>query len=133
MTLQVVSAATKAVAAEKDPWRKLSVGVSAVLSASSAPEVKLAFLEAPMVLGLDTWRAIELKHTAPLLTEVLESLIASKQLTAAQAPLVGRLLRGVMVEAAMAIAESENARKAQEHLSAMVNAMIMSLKEARRR
>ena len=133
VTSQMVSAAASAVTAEKDPWKKLSAGVSAVLSASSAPEVKLAFLEAPMVLGLDTWRAIELKHTAPLLTEVLESLIASKQLSAAQAPLLGRLLRGVMVEAAMAIAESTNAREAQGHLSSMVDAMIMSLKSARRR
>lgn len=133
VTSRMVSAAASAVTAETDPWRKLSAGVSAVLSASRAPEVKLAFLEAPMVLGLDTWRAIELKHTAPLLTEVLESLIASKQLSPAQAPLVGRLLRGVMVEAAMAIAEAENAQNAQQQLSVMLDAMIMSLKAARQR
>src|SRR5581483_11123354 len=46
--VQFVASAKELAAAHTDPWKKLSAGIEAVLKASSAPEVKLAFLEAPL-------------------------------------------------------------------------------------
>jgi AcrR family transcriptional regulator len=121
---RLVAQASEKVASETDPWRKLEVGTAAILAASSGPHVRLAFLDAPVVLGLEAWRAIEQKATAPLLGSVLVHLVKSGALTKHRAELLGRVIRGAMLEAAMAIAESGRPEPARRELQGILKAMI---------
>src|SRR5581483_11041623 len=131
ITARLVANAAKAVAKEKSGWRQLVVGFSSVLASSAAPEVKLAFLAAPVVLGLDAWREVEAKHTAPLLLGVLQRMVESGELEAERMPLLARTLRGMMLEAAMAVAESKHPQATRKALNEMVETMVMSLAPTR--
>ncbi|HEU5218531.1 MAG TPA: helix-turn-helix domain-containing protein [Gemmatimonadales bacterium] len=124
ITRRFALAARDASRAERDPWRRLLAGIERALDASAAPEVKLAFLEAPVVLGLDAWREIELRETAPVFAEAFQVLVASGELSAPRAELLGRLLRGMVVEAAMAVAEAEDPDAAKRELRGMVRQTI---------
>ena len=121
---RLVAQAAAQVAAESDPWRQLEVGAAAILAASSGPGVRLAFLDAPVVLGLEAWRKIEQEATAPLLGSVLGRLVESGALGRQRAELLGRVIRGAMLEAAMAVAESGQPEPARRELEGILKAMI---------
>jgi len=129
ITKDLVSAAAQRVGQERDPWKKLCAGIDAVLESSGTPNVKLAFLEAPVVLGLDRWRQLEQRHTAVLLTSVLEGLVKTGELTVERAQLLGNTLRGLMLEAAMTVAEAKHPARARRQLSAMIQTMVTSLRQ----
>lgn len=118
---------------ERDPWRQLEVGMQAILAASSGPRVRLAFIEAPVALGLEKWRAIEQAATAPLLGAALSRLVSSRQLTPHRAQLVGRVLRGAMLEAAMAVAESPRPAPVRKELLGLLAAMLAAFRREARR
>lgn len=124
ITRRFALAARDASRGEDDPWRRLLSAVDHALDASAGPEMKLAFLEAPVVLGLETWRQLELKETGPVFAETLQALVASGEVSAPRAELLGRLLRGMMVEAAMAVAEAEDATATRRELRGMMRQTI---------
>ncbi len=123
---RLVAEAGAAVEAEADPWRQLEVGAAAILAASTAPGVRLAFLDAPVVLGLEKWRAIEQEATAPLLGAVLARLVKSGALSRQRAELLARVIRGAVLEAAMAVAESGKPQAARRELEGILSSMIGS-------
>ncbi|MBL8953084.1 MAG: TetR/AcrR family transcriptional regulator [Myxococcaceae bacterium] len=121
---RLVSTAAAAVAAEKDPWRQLEAGMTAILAGASGPQVRLAFIDAPVVLGLEAWREIEQEATAPLLGSVLMRLAESGALPPQRALLLGRVIRGAMLEAAMAVAESGKPELARVELEGILKTMF---------
>jgi len=125
---RLVEQAGAAVAAETDPWKQLEAGAAAILEASSAPHVRLAFLDAPVVIGLEAWRAIEQEATAPLLGSVLLRLVKARALSPQRAELLGRVIRGAMLEAAMAIAEAGKPEPARRELQGILKTMIGSFR-----
>ncbi|MFT3837254.1 MAG: TetR/AcrR family transcriptional regulator [Myxococcaceae bacterium] len=127
ITEELVAKAQSKLSAHADPWLRLCAGIDAVLEASGTPKVKLAFIEAPAVLGLDKWRRIEQQKTAPLLQASLEGLVRSGALTVERATLLAPTLRGMIVEAAMAVAESKTPEKVRPELSKMIQTMVLSL------
>ena len=127
VTARLVADAAATADRHQDPWDRLCAGIDAVLAASSTAEVKIAFLEAPVVLGLSAWRKLEEQHTAPLLIRSIGDLVAAKKLAPDRAQALGVTLRGMLVEAAMAIAEAKDPEPVRLQLGAMIRTMVMSL------
>lgn len=128
---QLVESIHLAVPREADPWTRLMAGIEAMLELSAVPEVKLAFHEAPAVLGRDEWRELETRHTAPVLSRNLEALVASGAIPAERMLLFGRLLRGMLVEAALAVADSADPKATRAELSGMIRTMIDAVVKGR--
>jgi AcrR family transcriptional regulator len=127
VTRRMVAGAMEAVNAEPDPWRKLWRGIEAILVWSTVPEVKLVFLEAPLVVGIAEWRALENANTSPLLYSVLGDLVAKGAMRPERAQLVGRLVRAAVIEAAMAVAEAKDPDAVREQAGGMLQGLLQRL------
>ncbi len=106
--LRDVAAQVEAAAnAEADAWRQLVAGSHAFLRAAVDPHMQqIALIDAPAVLGWDTWREIDATHAQQMLLDVLQNLQESGQIAVASPAAATALLSGAMNEAALWIARS---------------------------
>lgn len=108
VVLRDIAAQVEAAAAtESDPWPRLRAGCHAFLRAAIDPRVqRIALIDAPAVLGWETWRELDAAHSQRLLTSAMEELSESGQLAPVSPAAATHLLSGAMNEAALWIARS---------------------------
>jgi AcrR family transcriptional regulator len=114
----------KAVSKYNDPWEQLLVGCKTFLTASMDADIQqIMLLDAPAVLGFETWREIDSQNSMRLLRESIEELVDKKVIQTPSAEAFTHLLSGAMNEAALWVARSANpkqtlieATKTLEHL-----------------
>jgi AcrR family transcriptional regulator len=114
----------KAVSKSKDPWEQLLVGCKTFLTASMDADIQqIMLLDAPAVLGFETWREIDSQNSMRLLQESIQELVKKKIIQTPSAEAFTHLLSGAMNEAALWVARSKNpkqtlveATKTLEHL-----------------
>lgn len=71
----MLEAIAAAVLVEPDPWAQLRGGLDAMLKYSLQPAVRrIAFIEAPRVLGVTQWREIEARYAYGAMRGMLEQL-----------------------------------------------------------
>ncbi|WP_285731336.1 TetR/AcrR family transcriptional regulator [Nocardiopsis sp. ATB16-24] len=121
---------TVALAAEAhdDPWRRLTTGCRAFLTAATAPDVRrIMLVDGPAVLGWSTWRAQDEAASARRLTEVLVALVDTGVLTPRPVAPLAHLLSGAMNEAALWLADSDDPRDLEDVWAAL-SLMLESLR-----
>jgi AcrR family transcriptional regulator len=99
-----------------DAWEQLERGCRAFLDASVAPAVRrLLLVEAPAVLGWETWRAQDADASGRLLLDALRAVAAGDALAPVPLEATAALLSGAMNEAALwAAAQADPVAAADE-------------------
>jgi len=126
-------AAVVEAAATGDPWQRLVSGSRAFLAATVDPRVRRVLLiEAPAVLGWETWRRHDAAQSGRLLEEALAELAAAGELRDVSISAAAALLNGAMNEATLWIASTPDPARALEEAWSAVLPMLESLRPAGR-
>ncbi len=113
-------------AAHPDPLTAVGQAFVALVDAGAVPDVhRILFLDAPRVLGIEAWRAVEMKYAYGVLSTVLGELMRSGVLTPRPVELVAPTLLAVLAEASRAIAAD---RAMHDAAQALVRAMLDALR-----
>jgi AcrR family transcriptional regulator len=92
-----------------DPWQALGVGCRAFLAASVRDDARqIMLIDAPAVLGWDTWRAEDANNSGELLLDVLTELDRTGVIDVPSVAACHSLLTGAMNEAALWIASTSD-------------------------
>ncbi len=112
-------------AADPDPWTALRQAFAVLVDAGAAPDIyRILFVDAPRIIGIEAWRAIEMKYAYGVLSAVLGELMAAGVVVARPIALVAPTLLAVLAEASRAIATDSAWREAaQSMVAAMLDAL----------
>jgi AcrR family transcriptional regulator len=116
-----------------DPWEAMVAGLEMFLDVCVEPEVqRIALLDAPSVLGWETWREIEGRYGLGLVSTALENLmdagIAERQPVE---PLAHALL-GTLYEAGLYVARAGDVAVARAEMGTVLRRMLDGLRVERR-
>ena len=115
----------QAVAGESDATRMLEIGCRAFLDACTEPEVRrIALIDAPSVVGWQTWREVDTRYGLGLLRGVLERAALQGVLDAERTDLLSHLLLGALSEAAMLIAHAGDDPQIREEVDQSLRWLI---------
>ena len=116
-------------AALDDPWEQLEIGSIAFIDAAIDPEImRILLIEAPAVLGWETWHRLDEEASFQSLTSLLAEMEASGEIASGSAAASGRLLSGAMNEAVMWIAAADDQLSARQEVTNVLRTMIRSLR-----
>jgi len=127
---EIMSSVVTAAAASgaSDPYQLLLAGIDGMIDAVSTPDVqRIAFIEAPSVLGASAWREIENRYAYGLLHQSLEDLMAVGMICEVPAPILAPIVLGALSEAAGAIASSKDKTAAASAARAAIKHMLDGL------
>ena len=117
-----------AAAGARDPLAALTTGAEAFLDAVADPEVhRIALLEAPAVLGWDTWRAVGLKHGLGLTEAILRAAMDAGRITEQPTRPLAHVLLGALDEAALYVARAEDPAVARQEMRAALTGILRGL------
>jgi AcrR family transcriptional regulator len=109
----------------EDPFDRLAAALEATLDACTDREVaRIAFLDAPAVLGYEEWRAIVEESSLGLLTLMLAQAMEAGALRRAPADPLAHLVLGALNEAGMVIAAGAD----REPVGAALRALLDGLR-----
>jgi AcrR family transcriptional regulator len=124
--------ATEALA-RPDPWEAMLVGLELFLDVCLEPEVqRIALLDAPSVLGWETWREIESRYGLGLMRLGLQNLIDAG--LAERQPLdpLAHAMLGTLYEAGLYVARAEDVEAARDQMGSVLRRMLDGLRTDRR-
>lgn len=128
---ELMERAGAAAAGLRDPWEMLRAGIDVMLDACAAPDVhRITFRDAPNVLGLRQWRAIEERYAFGQLRGLLALLMERGELAGGSVELHARVLLAVLSEVAESIASAEDPAAARREGSALVERVLGALRKA---
>ena len=120
-----------AAAGVADPFDALTAGVDAFLDECAEPEVqRIALIEAPAVLGWETWREVGLRHGLGLTEAVLEAAIAAGRIAPQPVRPLAHVLIGALDEAALFIARAGDPAAARVAMRDVLLGMVRGLAPA---
>ena len=126
---ELMKRALEAAATESDPWQMLVVGVDVILDACAEPDIhRIAFREAPNVLGQTRWREIEERYAFGQLCGLLEALINAGTIAPGPVKLYARVLLAGISEIAESIAGAEDPEMARLEGRAVVARLLGALR-----
>lgn len=98
-----------AIAAEEvadGPWEAFEAGCRAFLEAAARDDVRqIMLVDAPAVLGWNTWRDLDAQHSGRLLRDALAALADAGLIAPASRSALAAMLSGAMNEAALWVTE----------------------------
>ncbi len=128
---------TAADSAQTDPWQGFLVGCQAFLDACLEPAIqRIVLLDAPSVLGWETWRRIDAEYGLGLVRQSLQAAIDARYIDPLPVEPLAHIILGALNEAALLIARAEDVRSARTEMGAVVDRLLKGLKTekfARRR
>jgi AcrR family transcriptional regulator len=128
MEAELSQQVAEAAMAEQRPEMELRVGAQAMLDACLDPAVqRIALLDAPSVLGWQTWREIEEQHGLGLLQAALEAAMEGGQVERRPAGPLAQVILGALMEAALAIARADDVAAARKEIGASIDRLIEGL------
>jgi len=120
--------ASAAASGASAPYQLLLAGIDGMIEAVSAPDVqRIAFVEAPSVLGASAWREIENRYAYGLMHKSLEDLIVAGVVRDIPAAILAPILLGALSEAASVIARSKDKTEAAGAARAAIRHMLDGL------
>jgi len=123
--------AAVAVARPKTPVDALRVAADAWIDIASEPEIRqLVLLDAPSVLGWAGFREISLRFGLGMTEQLLSAAIDAGQLRPQPVRPLATVMIGALDEAAMSIANAQDAAQEQEQIRAVVRDLIDGLTRA---
>lgn len=126
---EIVDAIAAALTPDMTPWQALEHGLDETLELCARPDVRrILFSDAPNVIGLREWRAIELRYGFGLMRQLLEQLEASGEIRTGSVDLTAQIMLGAVIEAVHAIAERSDTARATEEARATLLTFLNSLR-----
>ena len=120
--------AAAAAAEGADPWQRLRAGFDRLIDVCAAQDIqRIIFVEAPLVIGPEAWREIELRYAYGATRMVLEGLMAAGALRPYPVDLVARSLLALLGEAAAEVARARGDKQVRAQVADMVAAMLDAL------
>ena len=124
--LQRIAAAS---AGETDLWRRLVAGTTAMLGICAEPHIqRIAFIDAPNVIGAREWREIEKRYGFGVLQQSLHALQAGGVIRPCIVEILAPILLGATIEAATAIAEAADQPAALAEAQEIIFRLLDSLR-----
>jgi AcrR family transcriptional regulator len=112
----------------EDPWELMLTGVRAFLDACVDPAVmRIALLDAPVVLGWAEWREIDARYGLGLVSFGLQNAMDRGVLAPRPVRPLAHLLMGAMTEAALVIANAEDPAAARTEVEPPLLALLEGL------
>jgi AcrR family transcriptional regulator len=112
-----------------DAWEAHLAGLEMFLDACLEPEVqRIALLDAPSVLGWETWREIEARYWLGLIKLSLEGLIEAEVITEQPVEPLAQTILGALAEAGLYVARADDVPKARAETSAVVRRLLEGLR-----
>jgi AcrR family transcriptional regulator len=120
----------EAVSKTNDPWQQLLIGCKTFLSASMDADIQqIMLVDAPAVLGFETWREIDSQNSMRLLQENIRQLADKKTIQTPSVEAFTHLLSGAMNEAALWVARSGNPKKALVEATETLEHLLDSVRQ----
>src|SRR5437588_11737630 len=117
-----------AAASPKTPADALHAAADAWLDIASEPEVRqLVLLDAPSILGWAGFREISLRYGLGMTEQLLSTAIEAGQMRPQPVRTLATVMIGALDEAAMSIANAEDARQEKENVRAVIHDVITGL------
>lgn len=120
---------TAANSAQTDPWQGFLVGCQAFLDACLEPAVqRIVLLDAPSVLGWETWRRVDAEYGLGLVRHSLQAAIAARYIDPLPVEPLAHIILGALNEAALLIARADDVQSARTEIGAVVERLLQGLK-----
>jgi AcrR family transcriptional regulator len=128
---EVAARIEAAVSKTNDPWQQLLIGCKTFLSASMDADIQqIMLVDAPAVLGFETWRDIDSQNSMRLLQENIQELADKKIIQTSSVEAFTHLLSGAMNEAALWIARSPQPKKTLVEATKTLEHLLNSVRRA---
>ena len=126
---ELMARALEAAANEPDTWRMLVAGIDVMLDACAEPDIhRIAFREAPNVLGPARWREIEERYAFGQLCGLLATLVDAGEVAPGPVKLYARVLLAGISEIAESIAGAEEPEVTRDQGRDIVNRLLEALR-----
>ena len=117
-----------AAAGATDPLEALSAGAEAFLDACAEPDVqRIVLIEAPAVLGWDTWRAVGLKYGLGLTEAILRAAMEAGRIAEQPVRPLAHVLIGALDEAALYVARADDPAAARAQMRSVLRGIVDGL------
>lgn len=118
--------------AKTEPGEGLFIGCQAFLDACLEPAVqRIILLDAPAVLGWETWRRIDAEYGLGLVRKSLQAAIDAGYIDPLPVDPLAHILLSALTEAAMVIAGSDDVQATRAEVGAVVDRLLRGLQAAR--
>jgi AcrR family transcriptional regulator len=108
-----------------DPMESLRLGCLAFLDSAMDPSVgRIVLLDAPAVLGWQTWREMDAVHGLGLVSEALEHVMDAGLIDRQPVPPLAHLLLAAFNEAAMLVANADDPTTTRAQVGATVERLL---------
>jgi AcrR family transcriptional regulator len=125
---EIIAKVAAAAAAEPRPERHLEIGCQAFLDARRAPDARqIVLLDAPSVLGWETWHELDAKYGHALVATTLTSAMDAGYIERYPIQPLAHLILGALNEAALAIAKANDTNTARAEIGATITRLIKGL------
>jgi AcrR family transcriptional regulator len=122
---------TAVAGAQAAPWEGFVVGCRAFLDACLEPAVqRIILLDAPSVLGWETWRRIDAEYGLGLVRQSLRVAMDAGEVDPLPVDSLAHILLGALTEAAMVIARAGDVQSARAEVGAVVDRLLTGLRAA---
>ena len=130
LEVEIVTKVAHAAPPDGDVWDMVLTGVRAFLDACMEPAVqRVVLLDAPSVLGWETWRSIDEQYGYGIVRASIEASIAAGVIDPQPIDALGHMFLGALNEAALLIARASDPARAR----AEVEQTLLRLLEGLRR
>jgi AcrR family transcriptional regulator len=112
-----------------DPWDGLFVGCQAFLDACLEPTVqRIVLLDAPSVLGWETWRRIDAEYGVGLIRQSVQAAMDAGDIDRLPVDPLAHIVLGALNEAALLIARAEHRTAARAEAGVVVDRFLKGLR-----
>jgi AcrR family transcriptional regulator len=114
---------------ESGPWQQQLTATQAFLDCCLDPAVqRIALVDAPSVLGLETWREIESVYGLALVRAGLEAVIEAGLIERQPVEPLAHLILGALIEAGLMIAYADDRERARAEVGTSVDRLLTGLR-----
>jgi AcrR family transcriptional regulator len=114
-----------------DPWEAMLAGLEMFLDLCLEPEVqRIALLDAPSVLGWETWREIEGRYGLGLMRLGLQNLIDAGMAQRQPVDPLAHAMLGTLYEAGLYVARADDVPAARVEMGAVLRRMLEGMRQS---
>jgi len=118
-----------AVEQSDNEWEQLIHGCQTFIAECANPQIqRIVLIDAPSVLGRETWRQVDEATTTRLLAEQLQAMHEAGKIKVRSPQAMAHLLAGAMNEAVLWVVEAEDSEQALKDAQAEIEVLIEGLR-----
>jgi AcrR family transcriptional regulator len=110
---------------DPDAWRRLRFGFEKLIDFCAAADVqRIIFIEAPQVIGPQSWREIELRYALGVLHRILPALIDAGIVKPYPVDLIARTLLALLRETSAQVAQTKRDPEVRKQVTDLVSGVF---------